>query len=182
MPVVFLNIWGCRNPAILDLQYEIFRRASRAPPWWPSHPPPTSSVPPVPPGSNGASQSRILRSVAAPVAGAVGGQGPVSAKPGNMTPAQWFETQHVQPRPQGCNTAIHKINKFSKHCKDFNTFLHESIYCMVTTCRTPNLACKNGHKNCHQSQSLYPWLHVSSSQEGVQTAGTRRSNWRHSSL
>lgn len=80
----------------------------------------------------------------------------VSARPGNMTPAQWFETQHVQPRPQGCNTAIHKINKFSKHCKDFNTFLHESIYCMVTTCRTPNLACKNGHKNCHQSQSLYP--------------------------
>uniref|UniRef100_A0A8C2RV45 Ribonuclease A-domain domain-containing protein n=1 Tax=Capra hircus TaxID=9925 RepID=A0A8C2RV45_CAPHI len=74
------------------------------------------------------------------------------AKPGNMTPAQWFETQHVQPRPQGCNTAIHKINKFAKHCKDFSTFLHESIYCMVITCQTPNIACKNGHKNCHQNQ------------------------------
>ncbi|KAM9714978.1 ribonuclease 8-like [Dama dama] len=77
---------------------------------------------------------------------------PVSARPGNMTPVQWFETQHVQPRPQGCNTAIPKINKFSKHCKDLSTFLHKSIYCVVTTCQIPNIACKNGHKNCHQSQ------------------------------
>uniref|UniRef100_A0A8C6D9N4 Ribonuclease A-domain domain-containing protein n=1 Tax=Moschus moschiferus TaxID=68415 RepID=A0A8C6D9N4_MOSMO len=69
--------------------------------------------------------------------------GPVSAKPRKMPPAQWFETQHVQPRPQGCNTVIHKTNKFSKHCKDLNTCLHEPIYCVVTTCQTLNLSQKS---------------------------------------
>jgi len=76
----------------------------------------------------------------------------VSARPGNMTPAQWFETQHVQPSPQGCNAAMRKINKFSKHCKDLNTFLHESFSSVATTCQTPNITCKNHENNCHQSQ------------------------------
>ena len=78
---------------------------------------------------------------------------PVSARPGNMTPAQWFKTQHVQPSPQGCNAAMRKINKFSKRCKDLNTFLHESFSNVATACQTPNTACKNGRNNCHQSQT-----------------------------
>ncbi|XP_043410479.1 ribonuclease 8-like [Prionailurus bengalensis] len=48
---------------------------------------------------------------------------PVSAKPSDMTAARWFETQHVQ---QGCNTAMGNIDKYTKHCKDLNTFLHEA--------------------------------------------------------
>ena len=76
----------------------------------------------------------------------------VSARPGNMTPAQWFETQHVQPSPQGCNATMHKINNFSKRCKDLNTFLHESFSSVTTSCQMPNVACKKGHNNCHQSQ------------------------------
>ncbi|KAG5206395.1 hypothetical protein R6Z07F_008285 [Ovis aries] len=77
---------------------------------------------------------------------------PVSARPGNMTPAQWFETQHVQPSPQGCNAVMRKINKFSKRCKDLNTFLHESFSSVATACQTPNTACKNHENNCHRSQ------------------------------
>uniref|UniRef100_A0A8C4LS10 Ribonuclease A-domain domain-containing protein n=1 Tax=Equus asinus TaxID=9793 RepID=A0A8C4LS10_EQUAS len=77
---------------------------------------------------------------------------PVSAKPKHMTPAQWFETQHVQPKPQGCNTAMGNVNKYTKRCKDLNTFLHESFSSVATTCQTPSIACKNGHKNCHHSQ------------------------------
>ncbi|XP_029806240.1 ribonuclease 7-like [Suricata suricatta] len=77
---------------------------------------------------------------------------PVSAKPSNMTAAQWFETQHVQPKPQGCNTAMGNVNKYTKHCKDFNTFLHVSFSSVAATCQTPAIACKNGRKNCHKSR------------------------------
>ncbi|KAM6180537.1 ribonuclease 7-like [Erethizon dorsatum] len=76
---------------------------------------------------------------------------PVSAKPRNMTPAQWFETQHVQPKAQACNSAMGRVNKYTKHCKPFNTFLHTSFSSVVATCQTPSKTCKNGHKNCHQS-------------------------------
>ncbi|XP_006883172.1 PREDICTED: ribonuclease 7 [Elephantulus edwardii] len=77
----------------------------------------------------------------------------VNARPRGTTPAQWFETQHVQPRPQKCNKAMGSINKHNKHCKDLNTFLHSSFSKVATTCKTPTIACKNGQKNCHQSQS-----------------------------
>ncbi|XP_031528847.1 ribonuclease 7 [Vicugna pacos] len=77
---------------------------------------------------------------------------PVSAKPSHMTSAQWFEAQHVQPRPKRCSAAMGNINKYSRHCKGFNTFLHESFSSVAATCQTPITACKNGHKNCHQSQ------------------------------
>ncbi|XP_003803091.1 ribonuclease 7 [Otolemur garnettii] len=77
---------------------------------------------------------------------------PVSAKPRHMTSSQWFEIQHVQPHPRACNSAMGNINKHTKHCKDRNTFLHESFSRVATTCQTPKIACKNGHKNCHQSR------------------------------
>ncbi|XP_069854508.1 ribonuclease 7-like [Dipodomys merriami] len=81
---------------------------------------------------------------------------PVSARPSHMTSAQWFETQHVQPSPQACNSAMEHINKYTKHCKNLNTFLHESFSSVATTCQTPNIACKNGRENCHQSQKPVP--------------------------
>ncbi|KAM8783565.1 ribonuclease 7-like [Rhynchonycteris naso] len=79
-------------------------------------------------------------------------EGPVSAKPKHMTSAQWFETQHVQPSPQGCRRTMGHINQYTKHCKSLNTFLHESFSNVATTCQAPSIACKNGHENCHQSK------------------------------
>ncbi|MBZ3890851.1 Ribonuclease 8 [Sciurus carolinensis] len=76
---------------------------------------------------------------------------PVSAKPKHMTSSQWFETQHVQPNTQACNSAMGHINNSTKHCKNLNTFLHESFSSVATTCQTPNITCKSGHENCHQS-------------------------------
>ncbi|XP_008054672.1 ribonuclease 8-like [Carlito syrichta] len=77
---------------------------------------------------------------------------PINVKPTNTTSAQWFEIQHVQPSPQACNSAMGKINKDKKNCKNLNTFLHESFSSVATTCQTPSIACKNGRKNCHKSQ------------------------------
>nr|CDG31991.1 TPA: ribonuclease A E2 [Callithrix jacchus] len=76
---------------------------------------------------------------------------PVSAKQKGMTPSQWFKTQHVQPSPQACDLAMRNINNYKKWCKDLNTFLHEPFSSVAATCQTPNITCKNGHKNCHQS-------------------------------
>lgn len=76
----------------------------------------------------------------------------VSAKPKKMTSAQWFETQHVQPSPEGCKRAMDNINKHTKHCKGHNTFLHESFSSVAATCQTPTIACRNRQKNCHQSK------------------------------
>ncbi|XP_003924423.1 ribonuclease 8-like [Saimiri boliviensis] len=75
----------------------------------------------------------------------------VGAKPKGMTPSQWFKTQHVQPSPQACDSAMRDINKLTKRCKDLNTFLHEPFSSMAATCQTPNITCKNNHQNCHQS-------------------------------
>ncbi|XP_049624653.1 ribonuclease 7-like [Suncus etruscus] len=78
-------------------------------------------------------------------------QRPTSAKPKNMTSAQWFETQHVQPSPKRCSVAMSHINQYTKRCKSLNTFLHESFSSVTRTCQTRNIACKNGRENCHQS-------------------------------
>ncbi|XP_036303742.1 ribonuclease 7 [Pipistrellus kuhlii] len=77
---------------------------------------------------------------------------PISAKPKGMTSAQWFQTQHVQPSPKACKGAMGNINKHTKHCKPLNTFLHESFSSVAATCQSPNIACKNGQNNCHQSK------------------------------
>ncbi|XP_013012793.1 ribonuclease 7 [Cavia porcellus] len=76
---------------------------------------------------------------------------PVSAKPKSMTSAQWFETQHVQPNPQACSSAMGHINTYTKSCKRLNDFLHTSLFNVAATCQTPSKTCKNGGKNCHQS-------------------------------
>ncbi|XP_062061499.1 ribonuclease 8-like [Lepus europaeus] len=91
---------------------------------------------------------------------------PVTAKPKDMTSAQWFETQHVQPTPQSCNSAMSRINQYTKQCKNLNTFLHEPFTSVIPTCDTPNVACKNGRNNCHQSPgpvSMTNCQHVSGS-------------------
>ncbi|XP_006883173.1 PREDICTED: ribonuclease 8 [Elephantulus edwardii] len=77
---------------------------------------------------------------------------PVSAKPHDMTSSQWFETQHVQPSLESCNTAMRNINKYTKRCKSLNTFIHSSFSNVAATCEAPNVTCKNGRENCHLSQ------------------------------
>ncbi|XP_022367679.1 ribonuclease 7-like [Enhydra lutris kenyoni] len=78
---------------------------------------------------------------------------PFRAKPSNMTLALRFEIQHVQPRSQGCNTVMGKVNKYTKHCKPFNTFLHQTFSSVAATYHTPMVACKKGRRNCHQSKN-----------------------------
>uniref|UniRef100_A0A452R649 Ribonuclease A-domain domain-containing protein n=1 Tax=Ursus americanus TaxID=9643 RepID=A0A452R649_URSAM len=94
---------------------------------------------------------------------------PVRAKPSHMTSAQGFETQHMQPRPQSCNTAMGSVNKSTTHCKGPGTFLHESFSHVAATCQTPTVACKNAQENCHLGQGTlrekhthiaYPHVHV----------------------
>ncbi|XP_045678995.1 ribonuclease 8-like [Phyllostomus hastatus] len=78
---------------------------------------------------------------------------PVSAKPKHMTSAQWFDTQHVQPSPRECKMAMgSNNNKHTKHCKNLNTFLHESFSSVAAACQAPITGCKNSHESCHQSQ------------------------------
>ncbi|XP_040824788.1 ribonuclease 8-like isoform X1 [Ochotona curzoniae] len=80
----------------------------------------------------------------------------VSAKPKNMTSAKWFETQHVQPHPQPCSSAMPQVNYYKRHCKNLNTFLHQSLSSVIPTCDTCNRTCKNGHGNCHKSPEPVP--------------------------
>ncbi|XP_008063060.1 ribonuclease 7 [Carlito syrichta] len=76
----------------------------------------------------------------------------VSAKPGHVTDAGWFKTQHVQNKRRSCKAAMENINKHTKHCKDRNTFLQTTFSKVAATCRTPSIACKDGQKNCHKSR------------------------------
>ncbi|KAF7480641.1 Hypothetical predicted protein [Marmota monax] len=99
-----------------------------------------------------------------------------------MTSSQWFETQHVQPKPQACNSAMGHVNKFTEHCKNLNTFLHESFSNVATTCQTPQITCKNNHENCHQSPgpvSLTMCTLTSGKYPNCRTRQQRRSGiWR----
>ncbi|XP_003803115.1 ribonuclease K6 [Otolemur garnettii] len=76
---------------------------------------------------------------------------PLYAQPMHLTKAQWFEIQHIQLYPLQCNRAMYGINNYTGHCKPLNTFLHDSFQNVAATCNLPNLVCKNGQNNCHQS-------------------------------
>lgn len=76
---------------------------------------------------------------------------PLGTQPKGLTKAHWFEIQHIQISPQLCNTAMRGVNNYTRHCKQKNTFLHESFENVAATCDLPNITCKNGRKNCHMS-------------------------------
>ncbi|XP_045440342.1 ribonuclease 7-like [Pipistrellus kuhlii] len=59
--------------------------------------------------------------------------------------AQWFETQSVQPSPQGCKGVMGNINKHTHHCRGLHTFLHEAFQC-GRHLPEPH------QEGCHQSQ------------------------------
>ncbi|XP_004694743.1 PREDICTED: ribonuclease K6 [Condylura cristata] len=76
---------------------------------------------------------------------------PLCAWPNYLTRAHWFEIQHIQPSPLQCTKAMSGVNNYTQHCKPENTFLHDSFQNVAATCDLPNITCKNGQKNCHQS-------------------------------
>ncbi|CAH6778998.1 ribonuclease K6 [Phodopus roborovskii] len=75
----------------------------------------------------------------------------LGTQPKGLTKARWFEIQHIQISPQQCNAAMRGVNNYTQHCKQKNTFLHESFQNVAATCGFPNITCKNGRKNCHES-------------------------------
>ncbi|ELK23785.1 PREDICTED: ribonuclease K6 [Myotis davidii] len=76
---------------------------------------------------------------------------PLYALPKNLTKAQWFEIQHIQPSPLQCNKAMRGVNHYTQHCKPQNTFLHDSFQNVAAACELPKTVCKNRRNNCHQS-------------------------------
>ncbi|XP_005412131.1 PREDICTED: ribonuclease K6 [Chinchilla lanigera] len=78
---------------------------------------------------------------------------PLWASPKRLTRAQWFEIQHIQPSPLQCSSAMSRVNSYTQHCKPLNTFLHDSFQNVSDSCILPNIICKNGQNNCHQSAS-----------------------------
>ncbi|XP_006835548.1 PREDICTED: ribonuclease K6 [Chrysochloris asiatica] len=76
---------------------------------------------------------------------------PLWALPRNLTKAHWFEIQHIQPSLLQCNKAMSGVNNYTRHCKPENTFLHDSFKNVAAACVLPNIICKNGRNNCHQS-------------------------------
>ncbi|XP_005862070.2 PREDICTED: LOW QUALITY PROTEIN: ribonuclease K3 [Myotis brandtii] len=89
------------------------------------------------------------------------------ALPKNLTKAQWFEIQHIQPSPLQCNKAMHGVNNYTQHCKPQNTFLHDSFQNVVAACELPKSVCKKGHQspkpinltNCNLTAGKYPNCH-----------------------
>ncbi|KAM4881520.1 ribonuclease K6-like [Thomomys bottae] len=76
---------------------------------------------------------------------------PLDAWPKGLTKAHWFEIQHIQSSSQPCNRAMSGVNNYTQHCKPANAFLHDSFQNVATACDLPNIICKNGEMNCHQS-------------------------------
>lgn len=76
----------------------------------------------------------------------LGGPGPIQCQAQTHDLTQGFETRNKQPSPQGCNMATGNANKYTKHCKDLNTFLHKSFYSVAATCQTSTTAYKTSHK------------------------------------
>ncbi|XP_044518247.1 ribonuclease K3-like [Gracilinanus agilis] len=83
--------------------------------------------------------------------------------PPNLTPAQWFNKQHVQhPKTKAssddiyCNNEMRRISNYTHRCKSFNTFLDYMLEDIINVCFTPNITCKNLQKNCHKSTLEVP--------------------------
>ncbi|XP_049985471.1 ribonuclease 8-like [Alexandromys fortis] len=73
---------------------------------------------------------------------------PVSTKPNHVTSSQNSTCRTWSP---ACNSAKDHTNKYAKDNKNLNIFLHPSFPSVTSTCQTLTVACKNGHKNSHQS-------------------------------
>ncbi|XP_021485936.1 eosinophil cationic protein-like [Meriones unguiculatus] len=74
--------------------------------------------------------------------------------PPGLTPSEWFEIQHIRnSAPMQCNAAMLGVNRYTRRCKDINTFLHTRFANVVNECYNRNTNCRNGRTNCHDSSS-----------------------------
>ncbi|XP_040082988.1 ribonuclease K6-like [Oryx dammah] len=78
---------------------------------------------------------------------------PLCAVPKGLTRARWFEIQHIQSSPVQCNRAMSGVNNYTQHCKPTNSFLNSSFQDVTAVCNLPNITCRNGSNNCHQSSN-----------------------------
>lgn len=100
--------------------------------------------------------------------------------PGNRTPAQWFEFQHINMTNSQCNLAMQPINRdlssSGKGCKRFNTFLNTTFAAVANVCTTRNVTCPSSqYTNCHDSA-----YQVNITNCNLTTPSTRYMNCRYS--
>ncbi|KAM5239468.1 eosinophil cationic protein-like [Hipposideros larvatus] len=85
--------------------------------------------------------------------------------PGNLTPSQWFYTQHIKMRSRHCNIAMQPINRLiysagGTPCKPMNTFLRTNFRAVTRVCNTYNITCPSSHdRNCHRSPYRVQIIH-----------------------
>nr|ACV70067.1 RNase 1 [Glaucomys volans] len=78
---------------------------------------------------------------------------------GKETSAHKFQRQHMDSNgssrvsPTYCNEMMRRRNMTTRHCKQVNTFVHESLVDVQAVCTQENVMCKNGQTNCYQSTS-----------------------------
>nr|XP_027778202.1 ribonuclease 2B-like [Marmota flaviventris] len=77
--------------------------------------------------------------------------------PGDLTPAQWFEIQHINMAGPKCDDAMQIVNSYIGQCKAKNTFLKATFADVVQVCGTPNVTCLTSPStNCHKSSVQVP--------------------------
>ncbi|XP_020838363.1 ribonuclease pancreatic-like [Phascolarctos cinereus] len=78
---------------------------------------------------------------------------------GKESAAEKFQRQHMDTEhstannSQYCNLMMKARNMTTDKCKSINTFIHETQETVDAVCQEPNISCKNGQTNCHQSSS-----------------------------
>ncbi|KAL1764399.1 eosinophil cationic protein-like [Sigmodon hispidus] len=71
--------------------------------------------------------------------------------PPRLTPSQWFKIQHIDMTSPRCTVAMRRVNRYTRQCKNLNTFLHTKFANVVRVCGRRNTTCRNGRRNCHDS-------------------------------
>uniref|UniRef100_A0A7N4P6I0 Ribonuclease A family member 1, pancreatic n=2 Tax=Sarcophilus harrisii TaxID=9305 RepID=A0A7N4P6I0_SARHA len=83
--------------------------------------------------------------------------GLVHQSAGKESPAKKFQRQHMDSENSSvtdrnyCNHMMKARNMTKGRCKPVNTFIHEPKEVVDAICQEPNITCKNGQPNCHQS-------------------------------
>ncbi|XP_021494681.1 eosinophil cationic protein [Meriones unguiculatus] len=74
--------------------------------------------------------------------------------PPGLTPSRWFIIQHIRNSTTiQCNAAMLGVNRYTRRCKDINTFLHTRFANVVKECYNRDTNCKNERTICHDSSS-----------------------------
>ncbi|XP_074088067.1 ribonuclease pancreatic-like [Macrotis lagotis] len=83
------------------------------------------------------------------------------------SPAEKFQRQHmdsgnlISDDNNYCNRMMKARNMTQGRCKPVNTFIHEPKELVDAVCQEPNITCKNGQHNCHESSLPMTLTHCS---------------------